>query len=47
MPRQKLCPMDPRMRFVNAVLAAEDNLTVLCEESGISRRIRYKWPTSL
>lgn len=43
MPWQKVCPMDARMRFVNAVLAAEENMTVLCEEFGISRRVGYKW----
>jgi len=31
------------MRLVNALVAAEDSMTALCEEYGVSRRIGYKW----
>jgi putative transposase len=43
MPWPKVCPMDARMRLVSAVLAAEDSMTALCKEYGISRRVGYKW----
>jgi putative transposase len=43
MPWQEVRPMDARMRFVNAVLAGEDDMTALCEEYQVSRRIGYKW----
>ncbi len=35
--------MELRMRFVNAVLADDDNMTALCEEYGVSRKTGYKW----
>jgi putative transposase len=43
MPWRGVCPMELRMRFVNAVLADEDSMTALCEEYGISRKTGYKW----
>jgi hypothetical protein len=33
----KVCAMDVWMRFVSAVLAAENRMTALCEKYGISR----------
>jgi putative transposase len=43
MPWQGICPMELRMRFVNAALADEDSMTALCEEYGVSRKTGYKW----
>ena len=43
MPWQEVCPMDARMRFVNAVLAEEDSMAALCEEYSVSRKTGYKW----
>src|SRR5690349_8843730 len=43
MPWQGICPMELRMRFVNAVLADEDRMTALCEEYWCSRKTGYKW----
>jgi putative transposase len=45
MPWQGVCPMELRMRFVNAVLTEEDSITALCEEYGVSRKTGYKWLT--
>lgn len=43
MPWREVCPMDERVRFVAAVLAAEQSMTRLCESFGISRKSGYKW----
>lgn len=43
MPWQGVCPMELRMRLVNAVLADEDSMTALCEEYEVSRKTGYKW----
>lgn len=43
MPWQGVCPMELRMRLVNALLADEDSMTALCEEYGVSRKTGYKW----
>jgi transposase InsO family protein len=45
MPWQGVCPMELRMRLVNALLADEDSMTALCEEYGVSRKTGYKWLT--
>jgi hypothetical protein len=34
MPWQGVCPMELRMRLVNALVAEEDSLTALCAEYG-------------
>jgi hypothetical protein len=44
MPWREICPMELRMRLVNA-LVAEDRMTALCEEYGVSRKTGYKWLT--
>ena len=43
MPWQGVCPMELRMKLVNALLADEDSMTALCEEYGVSRKTGYKW----
>ena len=43
MPWQGVCPMELRMRLVNALIAEEDSMTALCEEYGVSRKTGYKW----
>ena len=43
MPWQGVCPMELRMRLVNALVAEEDSMTVLCAEYGVSRKTGYKW----
>jgi putative transposase len=43
MPWQGVCPMELRMRLVNALLADEDSMTALCEEYGVRRKTGYKW----
>src|ERR1700724_4836110 len=45
MPWQGVCPMELRMRLVNALVAEEDSMTALCEEYGVSRKTGYKWLT--
>ena len=45
MPWQGVCPMELRMRMVNALVAEEDSMTALCEEYGVSRKTGYKWLT--
>jgi len=42
MPWQEVCPMDEKMRFIGALLAAEESMTELCERFGISRKTGYK-----
>jgi transposase-like protein len=37
MPWREICPMDEKLRFVAAVLAAEQRMTELCASFGISR----------
>jgi len=34
MPWQGTCPIELRMRLVNALVAEEDSMTALCEERG-------------
>src|SRR5712692_1994590 len=43
MPWQGVCPMELRMRLVNARVAEEDSMTALCAEYGVSRKTGYKW----
>lgn len=43
MPWQEVCPMQERMRFINAVLAEDDSMAALCEEFAVSRKTGYKW----
>ena len=43
MPWQGVCPMELRMRLVNALILEEDSMTALCEEYGVSRKTGYKW----
>jgi len=43
MPWQGVCPMELRMKLVNALLADDDSMTALCEEYGVSRKTGYKW----
>src|SRR6266851_9014528 len=43
MPWQGVCPMELRMRLVNALVAEEDSMTALCAEYGVSRKTGYKW----
>lgn len=43
MPWQGVCPVELRMRLVNALLADEDSMTALCEEYGVSHKTGYKW----
>ena len=43
MPWQEICPMEERTRFIAAVLTAEESMTELCAEFGISRKTGYKW----
>ncbi|MBI3758659.1 MAG: helix-turn-helix domain-containing protein [Deltaproteobacteria bacterium] len=38
----KVCPMDEKMRFIGALLAAEESMTELCAQFGISRKTGYK-----
>src|SRR5260370_11115672 len=45
MPWQGVCPMELRMRLVNALVAEEDSMTALGEESGVSGKTGYKWLT--
>jgi putative transposase len=43
MPWREVCPMDEKMRLVEAVLADEESMTELCAEFGVSRKTGYKW----
>jgi putative transposase len=43
MPWQGICPMELRMKLVNALIADEDSMTALCEEYRVSRKTGYKW----
>ena len=45
MPWQGVCPMELRMRLVNALVAEEDSLTALCAEYGVSGKTGYTWLT--
>jgi putative transposase len=36
-------PMDERVKFVAAMLEAEESFVELCERFGISRKQGYKW----
>src|SRR3984893_17772337 len=47
MPWQGVCPMELRMRLVNALVAEKDSMTALREEYGVSRKTGYKWLTRL
>ena len=38
MPWREICPMDEKLRFVAAVLAAEQSMTELCASFGIRPR---------
>ena len=43
MPWNETEPMNERVKFIARYLANDEPLTVLCEESGISRKTGYKW----
>lgn len=43
MPWREICPMEEKTRFIAAVLTAEESMTELCAEFGISRKTGYKW----
>ncbi len=43
MPWKETSPMNERVKFVAAMLAAEDSFGELCERFGISRKQGYKW----
>ena len=43
MPWLEICPMEEKTRFIAAVLTAEESMTELCAEFGISRKTGYKW----
>jgi hypothetical protein len=42
MPWQETSPMNERVKFVAAMLEAEESFLELCERFGISRRQGYK-----
>ena len=35
--------MDERLKFIAAVMAGDETMTLLCERAGISRKTGYKW----
>jgi putative transposase len=43
MPWREICSMEERTRFIAAGLTAEESMTELCAEFGISRKTGYKW----
>jgi transposase len=43
MPWQETSPMNERVKFVSAMLEAEESFLELCERFGISRKQGYKW----
>src|SRR5687767_7153628 len=43
MPWQETSPMNERVKFVAAMLEAEESFLELCERFGISRKQGYKW----
>ena len=43
MPWKETSPMNERLRFVAAMLEAEESFRELCERFGISRKQGYKW----
>ena len=43
MPWREICSMDEKIRLMAALSAAEESVTELCEEFGISRKTAYKW----
>src|SRR6187402_2508118 len=43
MPWKETSPMNERVRFIAAMLEAEESFTELCERFGISRKQGYKW----
>ena len=43
MPWREVCSMDEKMRFMAALSAAEESVSELCEDFGISRKTAYKW----
>jgi putative transposase len=42
MPWQEVCPMEEKRRFIAALMAADDSMSALCEEFGISRKTGYQ-----
>lgn len=42
MPWQEVCPMDEKRRFIAALMAADESMSALCEEYGISRKTGYR-----
>jgi putative transposase len=43
MPWREICSMDEKLRLMAALSAAEESVSELCEEFGISRKTAYKW----
>ena len=43
MPWREICSMDEKIRLMAALSAAEESVTELCEDFGISRKTAYKW----
>src|SRR5260370_25935694 len=43
MPWREICSMDEKIRLMAARSAAEESVSELCEEFGISRKTAYKW----
>jgi transposase len=43
MPWQDTSPMNERVKFIAAMLEANESFTELCERFGISRKQGYKW----
>ena len=43
MPWREICSMDEKLRLMAALSAAEESVTELCEDFGISRKTAYKW----
>src|SRR5260370_33379394 len=43
MPWREICSMDEKIRLMAALSAAEESVSELCDEFGISRKTAYKW----
>lgn len=43
MPWREICSMDEKVRLMAALSAAEESVSELCEQFGISRKTAYKW----
>ncbi|MEI9947965.1 MAG: helix-turn-helix domain-containing protein [Pseudomonadota bacterium] len=45
MPWKETSPLNERVRFIAAMLEAEESFSELCERFEISRKQGYKWKT--